>query len=88
MTPEETVIAGVDEIGQDEYSAPSPNMGDEIDILLDDNGFSQMPPGLTSLLNDWQLHYTPSSWSDLIKWIWRKIKELAQAIWDYFFGDD
>lgn len=71
-----------DVIWQDQFNNPGSTAGTDMDAELIAHGFPQMGQTLVDYFNDWISHITPTDFIELIKWVWKRIRELAEWLWN------
>lgn len=73
----------IEAIAQDEFNNPSSNFGDVLDdFVVQETQGQSIGLGMIQLFNDWQNQLPGVGWSGFMRWIWQKIKEFVNWLWD------
>jgi hypothetical protein len=75
----------IEQLVSDEFINPSTDLGNHISNEVFAFEGQELPQGLIDEINN---HPPFNDYAGFIRWIWKKIKEGAQWLWDKLFGDE
>lgn len=71
----------IEEMAQSDFENYSGNLGGLINTYTTSED-SVISNELIDILNNWNEDITPEGWRDLVDWIWEKIIDFAEWLWD------
>lgn len=85
MTDEE-LKARIEELALQDWNNPNQDLGDKIDDEVTNGaGYQSIGPDLILALNNRPPNSDFADFIDFMKWLWKKVKEFAEWLWDKFF---